>query len=54
VERIESFVLVALTGDDDERRPRMVIAPFSQLFARRCMRHHRIDATLLDELAHRC
>ena len=31
----------------------MAIAPLSEQFARRHMRHYRIDATLLDQLAHR-
>jgi len=32
----------------------MATAPLSELFARRRMRYHRIDATLLDQSAHCC
>jgi hypothetical protein len=32
----------------------MAIAPITELFARRRMRNHRVDATLLDQSAHRC
>src|SRR6516165_10006102 len=34
--------------------PWMEISPLSELFAPRGMRHHRVDATLLDQSAHRC
>jgi hypothetical protein len=54
IERVESFLLIALAGDDDERRRWMAIAPISELFAQRRIRHHRVDATLLDRSAHRC
>jgi hypothetical protein len=53
VECVESFPLITLAGDDYEHRRWMAIAPLSEQFARRRMRDHRIDATLLDQLAHR-
>src|SRR5262249_52738531 len=54
VERVKDFLLITLADDDDERRGWMAIAPLSELFARRRVRYHRVDATLLDQSAHCC